>query len=208
MAEGDGRAPDFSIEVAGPAPVCGIDEVGRGPWAGPVVAAAVILDRDAIPAGLDDSKRLTALRREALLVELEATAVIGIGQASVAEITTMNILQASFLAMRRAVAALPQRPALALVDGVDAGVVGAVELALELEVVGWVGEDQVDRGRGQRPHDLDAVAGEDRVERQRLGARVGLVDPLKSRHRTLSSEHAPTMIQKRFAVKEIIESDT
>ena len=117
MAEDGGRLPDFSFEVEGPAPVCGIDEVGRGPWAGPVVAAAVILDARAIPDGLDDSKRLTALRRETLLAELEACAVIGVGQASVAEITTMNILQASFLAMRRAVAALPQRPALALVDG-------------------------------------------------------------------------------------------
>lgn len=112
-----GRLPDFSFEVEGPAPVCGIDEVGRGPWAGPVVAAAVILDPAAIPEGLDDSKRLTALRREALLGELEGCALIGIGQATVAEITAMNILQASFLAMRRAVAALPRRPALALVDG-------------------------------------------------------------------------------------------
>ncbi len=117
MAEDGGRAPDFSVEGLGPAPVCGIDEVGRGPWAGPVVAAAVILDPLAIPEGLDDSKRLTAARREELLALLHATAAIGIGQATVAEITTMNILQASFLAMRRAVAALPRRPALALVDG-------------------------------------------------------------------------------------------
>ena len=117
MADDGGRLPDFSFEVAGPAPVCGIDEVGRGPWAGPVVAAAVILDPLAIPDGLDDSKRLTPARREALLAELEACAFIGVGQASVAEITTMNILQASFLAMRRAVAHLPRRPALALVDG-------------------------------------------------------------------------------------------
>lgn len=109
--------PDFSHEAAGPVPVCGIDEVGRGPLAGPVVAAAVILDPAAIPDGLDDSKRLTAVRRAELLLALEATAVIGLGQASVAEIATMNILQASFLAMRRAVAALSRRPALALVDG-------------------------------------------------------------------------------------------
>lgn len=115
--EDGGRLPDFSFEVEGPAPVCGIDEVGRGPWAGPVIAAAVILDPAAIPAGLDDSKRLTAARREALHAELAGCALVGIGQASVAEITTMNILQASFLAMRRAVAALPTRPALALVDG-------------------------------------------------------------------------------------------
>jgi ribonuclease HII len=109
--------PDFSHEAAGPMPVCGIDEVGRGPLAGPVVAAAVILDPAAIPDGLDDSKRLTAARREELLALLQATAVIGLGQASVAEIAAMNILQASFLAMRRAVAALARRPAIALVDG-------------------------------------------------------------------------------------------
>lgn len=112
------RRPDFSHEAScGRVPVCGIDEVGRGPLAGPVVAAAVILDPAAIPDGLDDSKRLTAARREELLLALRATAVIGVGQASVAEIAAMNILQASFLAMRRAVAALGRRPALALVDG-------------------------------------------------------------------------------------------
>ena len=99
-------------------PVCGIDEVGRGPLAGPVVAAAVILDPAAIPDGLDDSKRLTAAApRGARSPRSQATALVGVGQASVDEIATMNILQASFLAMRRAVAALARRPALALVDG-------------------------------------------------------------------------------------------
>ena len=111
------RLPDFSLEAVGPAPVCGIDEVGRGPWAGPVVAAAVILDPLAVPEGLDDSKRLAAPRREELSAMLHACATLGIGMASVAEIEAMNILQASFLAMRRAVAALPRRPAFALVDG-------------------------------------------------------------------------------------------
>jgi ribonuclease HII len=117
MPDDQPGTPDFSLEAAGPVPVCGIDEVGRGPWAGPVVAAAVILDPRAIPDGIDDSKRLTAARREQLLVALEATAIVGVGQASVEEIATMNILQASFLAMRRAIAALGRRPALALVDG-------------------------------------------------------------------------------------------
>jgi ribonuclease HII len=117
MRDDAGRAPDFSLEAAAPYPVCGIDEAGRGPWAGPVVAAAVILDPAAIPDGLDDSKRLTAKRREALFAELDGCAVIGIGRASVEEIVAMNILQASFLAMRRAVASLGRRPALALVDG-------------------------------------------------------------------------------------------
>jgi ribonuclease HII len=116
MPDGPPR-PDFSLESAGPLPVCGIDEVGRGPLAGPVVAAAVILDHQALPDGIDDSKRLTAARREELLLAIRATAIVGVGQASVEEIASMNILQASFLAMRRAVAALPSRPALALVDG-------------------------------------------------------------------------------------------
>ena len=117
MPEDRPLAPDFSLESAGPHPVCGIDEVGRGPWAGPVVAAAVILDPAAIPEGLNDSKLLTARRREVLAAEIRLAAGVGVGIASVAEIEAMNILQASFLAMRRAVAALPRRPALALVDG-------------------------------------------------------------------------------------------
>lgn len=117
MAEDVPVGPHFRFEGEGPAPVCGIDEVGRGPWAGPVVAAAVILDPAAIPEGLDDSKRLTAERRRELAALLEARASVAIGVASVAEIETMNILQASFLAMRRAILGLPTRPAIALVDG-------------------------------------------------------------------------------------------
>ena len=112
--------PDLTLERihARPgAPVCGIDEVGRGPWAGPVVAAAVILDLSAVPEGIDDSKRLSARRREALLEPLAASAEVGLGVASVAEIDALNILQASFLAMRRAVAALGVQPSYALVDG-------------------------------------------------------------------------------------------
>lgn len=109
--------PDFSHESLAEQPVCGVDEVGRGPWAGPVVAAAVILDPAAIPDGLDDSKKLTARRREALYDRLMGSAIVGIGEASVAEIEAINILQASFLAMRRALAGLARRPALALIDG-------------------------------------------------------------------------------------------
>jgi ribonuclease HII len=109
--------PDFSLERAAGNPVCGIDEVGRGPWAGPVLAAAVILDPDAIPQGLDDSKRLSASKRETLFAALSATAVTGIGQASVAEIDEINILQASLLAMQRALENLPQEPVEALIDG-------------------------------------------------------------------------------------------
>ena len=109
--------PDFSFELAAPAgPVCGVDEVGRGPWAGPVVAAAVILDSASIPSGLDDSKRLTARRREALFDALMRHQV-GLGVATVAEIDEVNILNATWLAMRRAVAALPVAPGFALIDG-------------------------------------------------------------------------------------------
>jgi ribonuclease HII len=97
--------------------IAGVDEAGRGPWAGPVVAAAVIL-RAVVPPGLDDSKKLSARRREALFAALHASdAIIGIGQASVAEIDARNILQATFLAMARAVDALALPPDEVLVDG-------------------------------------------------------------------------------------------
>ena len=109
--------PDFSLEQTCDGPVCGVDEVGRGPWAGPVVAAAVVLDPNDIPSGIDDSKRLTGNRREALFEAIGARAVVAIGQASVAEIDKVNILQASHLAMLRAVEQLPHQPACALIDG-------------------------------------------------------------------------------------------
>ncbi|HAA92132.1 MAG TPA: ribonuclease HII [Rhodospirillaceae bacterium] len=113
--------PDFSREIALGGTVAGIDEVGRGPWAGPVVAAAVILDRSRVQQelllGLDDSKKLTAKKREALFVLLPECAEIGLGRAEVDEIDTLNILQASLLAMRRAYDALSTPPQSALVDG-------------------------------------------------------------------------------------------
>lgn len=117
--------PDFSFEdmalKRGFATIAGIDEVGRGPWAGPVVAAAVILRRDAIDpkllAPLNDSKKMTAKRRDALFDILPACAHIGIGRAEVDEIDRDNILAASLTAMARAVAALPIPPDFALVDG-------------------------------------------------------------------------------------------
>ncbi|MBU1324536.1 MAG: ribonuclease HII [Alphaproteobacteria bacterium] len=99
-------------------PVCGVDEAGRGPWAGPVSAAAVILNTGDLPSGIDDSKALTAARREALEVEIKARAVAwGVGFASVEEIAELNILQATGLAMCRAIEALAVTPAAALVDG-------------------------------------------------------------------------------------------
>ena len=99
-------------------PVCGVDEAGRGPWAGPVSAAAVILNPRKIPRGLDDSKKLSAKSREALEPEVKAKAVAwGVGFASVEEIHDLNILHATGLAMRRAIEALAVAPACALVDG-------------------------------------------------------------------------------------------
>jgi ribonuclease HII len=98
--------------------VCGIDEAGRGPLAGPVVAAAVILDPANPIVGLNDSKKLSAKRRELLAVEIRAKALAwAVAEASVEEIDRINILQASLLAMQRAVEGLGVRPSHALVDG-------------------------------------------------------------------------------------------
>ena len=98
--------------------VCGVDEAGRGPLAGPVYAAAVILDPDAHIAGLADSKALSALRREELAGQIRERALSwAIACATVAEIDSINILQASLLAMRRAVEQLRVAPAEVLVDG-------------------------------------------------------------------------------------------
>lgn len=113
--------PDFSLEEAaranGQPIVAGVDEVGRGPLAGPVTAAAVILDPARIPPGLNDSKKLTAARRLALFTALLDVAEVSVAHASVAEIDALNILRASHLAMCRALAGLPRRPDLALIDG-------------------------------------------------------------------------------------------
>ena len=113
--------PDFSLEEAlfarGARLVAGVDEVGRGPLAGPVTAAAVILDPAAIPEGINDSKKLSAKRREALLAALHDSAHVCVAHASVEEIDEINILQASHLAMCRAIDGLPVRPDHVLVDG-------------------------------------------------------------------------------------------
>ncbi len=97
----------------------GIDEAGRGPLAGPVVAAAVILPARRRPKGIADSKQLDEAMREALFAEIVAHAIFGIGVATPAEIDALNIRQATLLAMRRAVAALAVPPTAALVDGND-----------------------------------------------------------------------------------------
>ena len=101
-----------------PGLVCGIDEAGRGPLAGPVVAAAVILDPARPIAGLDDSKKIGEKKREALALLIRERALAwAVAEASVAEIDRLNILQATLLAMQRAVAGMGIRPTRALVDG-------------------------------------------------------------------------------------------
>ncbi len=115
-----GTGPDFTIELEamrnGARHVCGIDEAGRGPWAGPVIAAAVVLDPDCIPAGLDDSKKLTEARREALFEPILASARVGIGIADVERIDRDNILAATLWAMGQAMQQIDGVD-LALVDG-------------------------------------------------------------------------------------------
>ncbi len=100
-------------------PVAGADEAGRGPLAGPVVAAAVILDPRRIPPGLNDSKQLTQARRDELYEEILATADVAVASLSAASIDRVNILRASLEAMRRAVASLPKAARFVLVDGRD-----------------------------------------------------------------------------------------
>jgi ribonuclease HII len=110
--------PDMMLEKACLEPVCGVDEAGRGPWAGPVCAGAVILHRRKVPKGLNDSKKLSAKQREALEVEIKTQAVAwGIGFASVQEIAELNILHATGVAMCRAIEAMEVQPVFALVDG-------------------------------------------------------------------------------------------
>ena len=110
--------PTFTRERRVDGPVAGIDEVGRGPLAGPVYAAAVILDPKRLPRGLDDSKAMTAEAREKAFEKImERALAVGIACASVEEIDEINILQATMLAMRRAAGQLSIAPVAALVDG-------------------------------------------------------------------------------------------
>jgi ribonuclease HII len=121
MSRADSDLPDFDFERAafarGFSCVAGVDEAGRGPWAGPVVAAAVILNPDALPLGVDDSKKLTPERREELYEVILSVAEIGVGIIDVTVIDRDNILQATYAAMIQAVSALKRTPFLALIDG-------------------------------------------------------------------------------------------
>jgi ribonuclease HII len=117
--------PDLSLEIfhaqrfgVSPFLVCGVDEAGRGPWAGPVSAAAVILDPDRLPKGIDDSKKLTERTREALFDEIIDKAIAYcVAMVDARDIDALNILKATHLAMMRAIDGLSLSPALALVDG-------------------------------------------------------------------------------------------
>jgi ribonuclease HII len=115
--------PDFALELsarkAGHWPVAGADEAGRGPLAGPVVAAAVILDPDRIPDGLNDSKQLSAQRREALFEQIISTATVAIASSSSTRIDETDIRKASLDAMRRAVIGLATPASYVLTDGLD-----------------------------------------------------------------------------------------
>ena len=119
-----------------PGPTAGVDEAGRGPLAGPVVAAAVILDPQRPIGGLADSKALSPARREALAVEIRAASLAwGLGWADAAEIDSINILQATFLAMRRALAALGTVPAHVLVDGNQVPPLTGLEFDCTIEAI-------------------------------------------------------------------------
>ena len=109
---------EHAAREQGYALICGVDEAGRGPLAGPVCAAAVILPPDLVIEGLNDSKKLTEKKRDALYdVIIEKALAYGIAMATEQEIDEINILQATFLAMRRAVEQLPLKPSFVLVDG-------------------------------------------------------------------------------------------
>ncbi|WP_353340238.1 ribonuclease HII [Pelagimonas sp. KU-00592-HH] len=130
-------SPDFSLEqlalTNGATRVAGVDEVGRGPLAGPVTAAAVVLDPQNIPEGLNDSKALSAKKREALYDVIFEAADVSIAHASVAEIDELNILRASHLAMERAVAGLTVAPDHLLIDGnmIPRGLTGSCEAVVK-----------------------------------------------------------------------------
>ena len=109
--------PSYKFDQAYETPIIGVDEVGRGPLAGPVISAAIILNKEKIPEGINDSKKLSKKKREVINEELISQHKFAIGIASVEEIDKINILQASLLAMKRAVLNLNIKPQTILVDG-------------------------------------------------------------------------------------------
>ncbi|HWK87728.1 MAG TPA: ribonuclease HII [Xanthobacteraceae bacterium] len=161
------RGPTFAREAnayrLGLAPVAGCDEAGRGPWAGPVVAAAVILDPLRIPKGLDDSKALDAGTREVLFEKITATAEVSICIAPPSRIDRDNILRASLWALAQAVSALPRRPQCVFVDGRDS-------LPLPCEVKAVIGGDGIVAS-------IAAASIVAKVTRDRLMQNLGLAHP-------------------------------
>jgi ribonuclease HII len=159
--------PTFRRERAamrrGLMPVAGCDEAGRGPLAGPVVAAAVILDPNRIPKGLDDSKKLLPEQREKLYAKICASAEVAIAFGSTARIDRDNILRASLWALARAVAALPIKPRLVFVDGRD-----RIECGCECQAV--IGGDALVAS-------IAAASIVAKVTRDRLMTRLGLAHP-------------------------------
>src|SRR5580700_4731938 len=159
--------PSFRRERAlikrGVWPVAGCDEAGRGPLAGPVVAAAVVLDPKRIPKGIDDSKRLTPERREELFEEICATSAFAVAFASPARIDRDNILRASLWALARAVRALPEMPRHVFVDGRD-----RIDSACDCEAV--IGGDGLVKS-------IAAASIVAKVTRDRLMAAMGAAHP-------------------------------
>lgn len=180
--------PDYSIELEIGGMVAGVDEAGRGPLAGPVVAAAVVLDFQRIPAGIDDSKKLKRKHREHLYGLIVASAHVGVGMASVEEIDRINILQATFLAMVRAVEALPVAPNHLLIDGNRAPktlpcacrtVVGGDAISLSIAAASIIAKVTRDRIMGElalaHPHyGWERNAGYGTPEHQRALEMVGI----------------------------------
>ncbi|HXF88010.1 MAG TPA: ribonuclease HII [Xanthobacteraceae bacterium] len=166
LAEPDVR-PTFARERAalkrGIWPVAGCDEAGRGPLAGPVVAAAVVLDPKRIPRGLNDSKKLLPEQREKLYERICATSEVAVAIGSTARIDRDNILRASLWALARAVAALPCKPKLVLVDGRD-------RIAVDCECRAIVGGDALILS-------IAAASIVAKVTRDRLMARIGETYP-------------------------------
>jgi ribonuclease HII len=161
------RGPTFAREARayrmGLMPVAGCDEAGRGPWAGPVVAAAVILDPARVPKGLDDSKRLDAEERELLFEKITATAEVSICVAPPSRIDRDNILRASLWALAQSVLALPRRPQCVFVDGRDG-------LALDCDVRPVIGGDGIVAS-------VAAASIVAKVTRDRLMQNLGLAHP-------------------------------
>ncbi|MBB3383077.1 ribonuclease HII [Rhizobium sp. BK609] len=189
--------PTFELELiarrAGHWPVAGADEAGRGPLAGPVVAAAVILDPERIPQGLNDSKQLTAARREELFVEILATATVSIASSSAGRIDTTDIRKASLDAMRRAICGLAVPASYVLTDGLD------VPAGLACPGKAVVKGDA-------RSFSIAAASIIAKVTRDRMMARAGIVFPAYGfaahagygtpQHRAGIEEHGPCPLHR------------